>query len=86
MVKSKYIQITELFKRRLERGDYSFTSLPGAQKRAAETGVSYLTARQAIQTLIDDGVLKRLENGRMDICCPTVVSRKGLKSVYIRPS
>ena len=86
MVKSKYIQITELFKRRLERGDYSFTSLPGAQKLAAETGVSYLTARQAIQKLIDDGVLKRLENGRMDICCPTVVSRKGLNIVYIRPS
>jgi len=86
MAKSKYIQISELFKRRLERGDYSFTSLPGAQKLAEETGVSYLTARQAIQKLIDDGVVKRLKNGRMDICCPTVVSRKGLNVAFIRPS
>ena len=86
MAKSKYIQIAELFKRRLQRGDYSFSSLPGAQKLAAETGVSYLTARQAIQKLIDDGVLTRLETGRLDICCPTVVSRSGLNVAYIRPS
>ena len=45
----KYVQIAEQLKRRIENGDYNFCAMPGVPKLAAEIGVSYLTARQAVQ-------------------------------------
>jgi len=86
MSNAKYIQIAELFKRRVQSGDYSFNSLPGAQRLAAETGVSYLTARQAIQKLINDGVLTRLDTGRLEICNALGSARRKLNVVYLRSS
>ena len=67
MAEAKYIQIAELFKRRILSGDYEFSSIPGAQRLASEVGVSYLTARQAVQRLIDEKVLERQDTGRLKI-------------------
>ncbi len=87
MSNTKYIQIAELIRRRIKNGDYSFSDLPGAQKLALETGVSYLTARQAVQYLINDGILHRLSTGRLEIVSGSQpADRKRLNVCYIRPS
>ncbi len=68
MRKAKYVQIADAFQRRVYNGDYAFSTIPGAKKLADEVGVSYLTARQAVQKLIDDGILRRQDNGRLEVC------------------
>ena len=67
MKKPKYIEIAKSFERRIQRGDYAFSTLPGAQKLAGEMGVSYLTARQAVKHLIDLGLVERLSTGRLQV-------------------
>jgi LacI family transcriptional regulator, galactose operon repressor len=67
MRQPKYVEIAESFERRISRGDYAFSSLPGAQKLAGEMGVSYLTARQAVKYLIDRGAVERLSTGRLQV-------------------
>lgn len=63
----KYTAIAEVLRQRVLRGDYDVSSLPGAPKLASEMGVSYLTVRQAVQVLIEDGLLARNSNGRLRV-------------------
>ena len=51
----KYLEIAELLRSRLARGEYPAGTLPPLRKLAAEMGVSYLTARQAVKTLKEAG-------------------------------
>ena len=60
----KYVQIAEMLRNRIKNGDYAFSSFPGAKKVAAEIDCSYLTARQAVQLLRSEGVLRKISNGR----------------------
>ncbi len=66
----KYIQVAELIKRRIANGDYHFMPLPGAPKLSQETGVSYLTVRQAIRLLLEEKVLIRKDSDRLEIAMP----------------
>lgn len=66
----KYIQVAELIKRRIANGDYHFMPLPGAPKLSQETGVSYLTVRQAIRQLLEEKVLIRKDSDRLEIAMP----------------
>ena len=81
----KYVQIAEQLKRRIENGDYNFCAMPGVPKLAAEIGVSYLTARQAVQKLITDGVLYRADNSRLEICNRPGSLRSAMKVAFIHP-
>lgn len=63
----KYVQIAEVLQRRIAHGDYLSGALPGAPKLMQEFGISYMTTRQAMQKLIDDGVVIRAANGRLEI-------------------
>jgi len=83
---AKYVQIAELFKRRIRNGDYNFCAMPGAPRLAQETGVSYMTARQAIQKLIDDGVLQRAGNGRLEVKQDRTTDKTLKKVVFVRPA
>ena len=47
----KYLEIAELLRSRLARGEYPAGKLPPLRKLAADMGVSYLTARHAVKTL-----------------------------------
>ncbi len=60
---SKYSEIAELVKRRIQQKDYVVSHFPGIRRLADDTGVSYMTARQAMLKLLDDGVLLQKENG-----------------------
>jgi DNA-binding LacI/PurR family transcriptional regulator len=63
----KYISIAERLSRRIRAGDYHLQPLPAERELAAEVGVSHATARKAIQRLLDEGLLLRLENGRLSV-------------------
>lgn len=45
--------------------------VPAERELAAEIGVSHATARKAIQRLLDDGLLCRLDNGRLEVVSGT---------------
>ncbi|MEM6550542.1 MAG: substrate-binding domain-containing protein [Planctomycetota bacterium] len=57
--------LVSLIQRRVERADYTLGGLPAERELAAEAQVSRKTARKAIQTLIERGLLDRSPNGRV---------------------
>ncbi|AYF92920.1 GntR family transcriptional regulator [Apilactobacillus bombintestini] len=55
-----YIQIHNEIKKKIENGQWKLGSrIPSERQFAAEFGVSRMTLRQAIQTLVDEGILDR---------------------------
>ncbi len=62
---SKYMLVAERLSRRIKSGDYHLHGLPAERRLATQVGVSYMTARKAVQVLLDDGLLCRLPNGRL---------------------
>ena len=65
--RAKYPVIAEMLLRRIEQGDYALSRLPSERKLAAELGVSYMTARRAVQQLIESGRLARNAAGRLHV-------------------
>jgi DNA-binding LacI/PurR family transcriptional regulator len=64
---AKYTEVMSVIKRRIREGDYLLDNIPGERKIAEETGVSYMTARRAVQELLDEGVLIRQPSGSLDV-------------------
>ncbi len=56
---SKYNEVMSVIKRRIREGDYFVDNIPGERRLAEETGVSYMTARRAVQQLLEEKVLIR---------------------------
>ena len=81
---AKYQQTAELLQRRIERGDYCSSSLPGAPKLAQELGLSYMTIRQAMQYLVESGAMARAANGRLVIPGDPAEAPR-LKVAFIHP-
>jgi DNA-binding LacI/PurR family transcriptional regulator len=63
----KCLRIAELLRTRIKLGDYSIKRFPAERQLAAETGVSYMTARKAVKELIEDGWIVRRTNGRLEV-------------------
>jgi LacI family transcriptional regulator len=64
---AKYMRIAEQLGQRIRRGDYHLNTLPSERRLASEVGVSMMTARKAVKKLLDDGLLHRSTNGRLQI-------------------
>ena len=64
---AKFHQVIDLLERRILRGDYSLKGVPAERILADEIGVSRMTARKAIQAVIDKGLLTRQPNGRLQV-------------------
>ena len=64
---AKYHLLSNRLKIRIAQGDYALRALPAERQLAQENGVSYMTARRAVQTLIDEGVVVRGTNGRLEV-------------------
>jgi len=62
-----YRSVVELLTKRILQGDYAISGLPGERELASDAGVSYMTARKAVQQLIADGLVLRGANGRIEI-------------------
>ncbi len=60
-----YTKVKDVLQARILAGEYVARDLPGERKIAAETGVSYMTARKAVTELIDERVLARRPNGTL---------------------
>ncbi len=67
MRQGKCEQVVARLTQRIRKGDYHVQGLSAERELAAEVGVSYMTARKAIQKLLDNGLLRRLPNGRLDV-------------------
>ena len=53
---SKRQHLTDQLRTRVTRGYYAIKDLPSERQLAAESGVAYMTARRAVQQLIEDGL------------------------------
>lgn len=62
---TKHDSITQLLTTRINQGMYLQGTLPGERALASELGVGYLTLRKATKQLLDDGMLVRMNNGRL---------------------
>ena len=81
---AKYKQISELLEKRISHGDYYNQELPTENRMATEIGVSRMTARKAITHLIERGILKRKDNGRIEIC--DSIKAAETKLAFLAPS
>src|SRR4051794_38616823 len=64
---SKYNEVMAVIKQRIREGDYFVDSIPGERRLAEETGVSYMTARRAVQELLEQKVLIRQASGALEV-------------------
>ena len=62
---TKYNEVMSVIKQRIREGDYFVDSIPGERRIAEETGVSYMTARRAVQQLLEENVLIRQASGSL---------------------
>lgn len=83
---AKYLQITESIKRQIRNGDYLIEKVPSERKLADSFGVSYMTARRAVQQLIEDRFFLRCENGRLAIGPAAVENAGRLNVVLVLPN
>ena len=56
-----------VIKQRIRAGDYFVDSIPGERRLAEEAGVSYMTARRAVQQLLEEKVLIRQASGSLEV-------------------
>lgn len=63
--KPQYLRTAELLAERVSYGDYLLTEVPSTRKLAEELDVSHIVARKAVEKLLNDGLFRRTENGRM---------------------
>ena len=78
-MKGKHANVVGLLEQRI-RDDVQFSALPSERKLASQLGVSYMTARKAVQSLVQKGVLSRQDNGRLTV---RATSSSGLAAMNI---
>ena len=71
----KYRQMVELLEQRIHNGEYPGGRLPAVRQLATDAGVSYLTARKAIQELKDSGMIAHNESNRKIVIRKTTTRR-----------
>ncbi len=67
VAKAKYLTVANRLGQRIQHGDYHLHALPSERRLADEIGVSTMTARKAVQKLVDDGLLTRQPGGRLHV-------------------
>jgi DNA-binding LacI/PurR family transcriptional regulator len=73
----------DVLERRIRSGNYLLATIPAERQLADEIGVSRMTARKAVQALVDDGLLARDGNGRIVVGDS---ARPGLTVGFLVPS
>lgn len=81
----KYDQLAEQFKERVLHGDYAIRGLPAERQLAQDSGVSYMTARRAVQYLIDEGFLTRGATGRIEVSRGNSTHSPSLNLAFLAP-
>ncbi len=83
---SKRDHLSNQLRERVARGYYSIKALPSERQLAVETGVSYMTARRAVQQLIQDGLIVRRPNGRLEVNREPDSEQRFLNIALARPA
>ena len=83
---AKHHEISKLLKQRIDSGMYLDQQIPGERALAAEVGVSYMTARKAVQQLVEDNVLARAKNGRLEAYSKPDVEKATRTYVLLTPA
>jgi len=73
----------DVLERRIRAGNYLLAAIPTERELAGEIGVSRMTARKAVQSLVDNGLLARDGNGRIIVGGS---ARAGLTVGFLVPS
>jgi hypothetical protein len=79
-------EIAQAIRERIRRGDYPQGLLPGERVLAAQSGVSHMTARKAVQLLIKQGIVAREPNGRLTARPPGKGSACELQIAFLAPA
>ena len=83
---AKHQEISRLLKQRIESGSYLDQPIPGERALATEAGVSYMTARKAVQNLVDQKVLTRAKNGRLTANAKLPINKAARTYTLITPA
>ena len=81
-----FTEVMSVLEQRILRGDYLLNDLPGERTLAAETGVSHMTARKAVQALISKDVLVRASNGTLRVNPQYRASQRVAQVVLLYPA
>lgn len=63
----KYEHVAEILKKRILNGDYAVKDIPSERQLAEEFAVSYVTARRAVQELLQAGLVTRESTCRLQV-------------------
>jgi hypothetical protein len=85
-VAQKCPEIAQAIRERIRRGDYPQGLLPGERVLAAQSGVSHMTARKAVQRLIQQGILVRSANGRLKVKSSRAGRTGGMQIALLAPA
>jgi len=83
---AKYQVLSDRLRHRITQGDYVLRALPPERQLAAEHGVSYMTARRATQQLVEEQILVRGANGRLEVNSSTTGKPSALPVALISPA
>jgi len=83
---SKRQLLTDQLRTKVTRGYYALKALPSERQLAAESGVAYMTARRAVQQLIEEGLVVRRSNGRLEINRVGDSEDRALQVAFLRPT
>ena len=72
---AKYQEICDILVTRIRQGEYADSQLPNLRQLAEDMGVSYLTARQAVNQLKTQGILASDASGRRTLVKAELGSR-----------
>lgn len=70
---------------RFERGDYALAPMPSVRTLADEFGISTMTARRALQLLVDSGIMEKDETGRVQRSAHGR-QRAGMQVAFVAPA
>ncbi len=82
----KYLKIANLLEKRIHYGDYAVKEIPPERELALQTGVSRMTTRKAIQTLIKKNILVRLPNGQLEVNRQRGNQNRRLQLAFLEPA
>jgi DNA-binding LacI/PurR family transcriptional regulator len=82
----RFRRVADLIKERILLGTYAFKPLPSDRQLATECGVNYMTVRRGLQLLIDEGLLLRQTNGRIQVTRATQGHKPCLNIAFLVPT
>jgi DNA-binding LacI/PurR family transcriptional regulator len=82
----KHLRISSLLERRIQKGDYAITGIPGERDLADDIGVSRVTLRKALEELEAKGLLERAPNRRLVLTSKARSAIGELQLAFVSPS